>query len=75
MVGGMDYLTIAQAAELMGISPRALRNRIERGEVEAVRVNPRLLMVLESEARKWEGRGKMRPWEARRVREAQADQS
>ena len=56
----MDYLTVSQAAELLGISPRGVRQRIDRGEMQAVRVNPRLLMIPREEVERWQGRGKLK---------------
>ena len=68
---GMDeYLTVVDAAEAMGITPRALRWRIERGDVRAERVNPRLWLVPADEVARWRELGKLRPWQARHRRTA-----
>jgi excisionase family DNA binding protein len=57
----VEYLTVAQAADVLGLSVRAVRNRIERGEMQAVRMNPRLLLIARSEVERWQGQGKMKP--------------
>jgi excisionase family DNA binding protein len=64
-----EYLTVAQAAAELGISRRALLNRIEKGDVRAVRVNPRLWVVPRREVDRWKELGKLRPWGARKLRE------
>ena len=68
-----EYLTVAQAAEAMGISARALRNRIDRGDVMAAKVNPRLLMIARSEVERWRGKGRLKAWEGRRLRERRTE--
>jgi excisionase family DNA binding protein len=57
----MDYVTVAQAASQIGVSPRAIRQRIERGELKAEQVNPRLLMIPKSEIERWRGIGRLKP--------------
>jgi excisionase family DNA binding protein len=57
----MDYVTVAQAAAELGISPRGVRQRIERGELTAEQVNPRLLMIPKSEIERWRGVGRLKP--------------
>jgi excisionase family DNA binding protein len=57
----VEYLTVAQAADVLGLSDRTVRNRIERGVMQAVRMNPRLLLIARSEVERWQGRGKMKP--------------
>ena len=56
-----SYMTVREAAVAMGISARALRNRIERGEVRAERVGPRLLLIPHDEVERWRGRGTLKP--------------
>lgn len=56
----MDYVTVAQAAKALGLTPDGVRDRIRRGDIEAVRVNPRLLMIPRAEVEKWRGRGKLK---------------
>lgn len=50
---GMDkpppYVSVAQAAELLGISARAVRDRIDRGELHAHLLNARLLLIPRAE--------------------------
>ena len=54
-------MTVAQAAEALGMSPRGIRERIDRGEIQAIRVNRRLLMIPLAEVDRWRGRGRLKP--------------
>lgn len=67
-----DYMTVAEAAAALGISHRAMLNRIAVGDIQAVRVHARLWLVPVSEIDRWRPRGKLQPWQARRMREAAA---
>ncbi len=57
----MEYMTVAQAAAELGMSARAVRNRIERGEMKAERLNPRLLLIPRAEVDRWRVIGRLRP--------------
>ena len=61
MTQDRDLLTIAEAAQTLGLTPRAVLNRIERGEMQGERVNPRLWLIPRGEVERWKGRGKLRP--------------
>jgi excisionase family DNA binding protein len=39
------YLTLAQAAELLGVHTRTIRRRIADGQLRAYRLGPRLVKV------------------------------
>jgi excisionase family DNA binding protein len=56
----MDHVTVAQAAEELGLTPDGVRDRIQRGLMHAVRVNPRLLMIPREEVERWKGKGKLK---------------
>lgn len=58
---GMDYMTVGQAAEALGVSPRAIRHRIAVGEMQAEQINPRLWMIPRAEVERWTALGRMRP--------------
>jgi excisionase family DNA binding protein len=47
-LGGVDGLTIPDAARILGISPRELREAVERGELHAVRISGRWTIPRES---------------------------
>lgn len=64
---------VADAAREMGISRRALQDRIARGDVKAERMNPRLWLVPRAEVERWKGRGKMKPWDSRKARDRATD--
>ena len=53
-------MTVAQAAEALGLTPDGVRDRIRRGYIRAVRINPRLLMIPREEVEKWRGKGKLK---------------
>jgi excisionase family DNA binding protein len=57
----MEYVTVAQAAAVLGLTPRAVRNRIERGEMAAERLNARLLLISRDEVERQRARGRQKP--------------
>lgn len=67
-----DYLTVGEAARQLGIGRSALHSRITRGEVQAVRVSARLLLIPRSEVERWRGKGKLRPGPKPRQRDAES---
>jgi excisionase family DNA binding protein len=56
-----DYITISEAAAELGIPPRTLAYRLERGLMRGERVNARLWLVPRSEVEQWRGVGRLRP--------------
>lgn len=58
---GMDYFTVRQAAEALGITPRGVRQRIDRGVMHAVLVHPRLLMIARADVERARQQGRLRP--------------
>jgi excisionase family DNA binding protein len=56
----MEYLTVAQVAEELGLSARGVRNRIERGALRAEQINARLLLVPRAEVERWKARGRLK---------------
>lgn len=65
----MEYLTTTEAAKVIGIPTRTLLNRIKAGIIQAERAGPRAWLVPRTEVEKWRNRGRLRPWEGRRIRE------
>jgi hypothetical protein len=59
--GYVEYYTAEQAAQAMGITSRALRKRIQRGDVQAMRLSERVLLVPQTEVERLRGHGKFRP--------------
>ena len=53
--------TVAEVAELLGLSVRGVAHRLERGQMKGVKVNPRLWLVPRDEVEAWKGRGKLPP--------------
>ena len=59
---GMDeYLTVEEAAAALGMSARAIRNRIERGDMQAQRLGARLWAIPRAEVERWHERGRLHP--------------
>lgn len=54
----MDHMTVGQAAAELGMSPRGVRERIERGEMQAELVTPRLLLIPRAEVERWKALGR-----------------
>ena len=44
-MAGRKYLTLAEAAEMYGVSERTLRRRISEGRLPAYRIGPRAIRV------------------------------
>ena len=62
-----DLLTVAEAARELGLTARAVLNRIERGELKAERVHARLWLIPRSEVERLRGTGKFKPGPKPRV--------
>ena len=56
-----DYLTVTEAAAVLGMSERALRNRIERGDMQAERAGARILLIPRAEVERWQQIGRLKP--------------
>ena len=56
-----DVLTVMEAARELGLSRRAIQNRITAGTIRAEQVNPRLWLVPRSEVERLRGIGKLKP--------------
>jgi excisionase family DNA binding protein len=54
-------MTVQEAAEALGLSIRGVRERIERGEMQAQRMGARLWVIPRGEVERWRGRGKLKP--------------
>lgn len=57
---------MTQAAAELGLTDRGVRHRIERGEMAAELINPRLLLIPRVEVERWKERGRVRPGRKRR---------
>jgi excisionase family DNA binding protein len=55
------YMHVAEAARELGLTRRAILARIERGEMRAERVHPKLWLIPIEEVDRWRGRGKLKP--------------
>jgi excisionase family DNA binding protein len=56
-----EFITVGDAARELGIGRSALHSRIKRGEIRAIRVSPRLLLIPRSEVERWRDKGKLKP--------------
>ena len=57
MVRG-EMATVAEAAEALGITKRAVLLRIERGEMTAEKISPHFYLIPRSEVERWKPIGK-----------------
>jgi excisionase family DNA binding protein len=69
----VDYTTVQEAAEALGLSIRGVRERIERGEMQAQRMGARLWVIPRDEVERWRGRGKLKPGPKPRGKEDDRD--
>ena len=51
-------VTVAEAAQELGVSIRAVQNRILAGDMKAERVTPRLYLIPREEVERWKPIGK-----------------
>ncbi len=68
-------MTVTQAAEALGLSPAGVRRRIERKEMRATLVSPRLWMIPTEEVERWQAIGRLKPGPRPRLRRGQESQS
>jgi excisionase family DNA binding protein len=54
-------MTVTQAAESLGLSPAGIRRRIERGEMKATLVSPKLWLIPTEEVERWRDIGRRKP--------------
>lgn len=68
----MEYVSVADAARLLGVSGRTIRTRIEQGAMKAEAVNPRLWLIPFEEIERWKGMGSPPRGRPRREKEDEA---
>ena len=75
-------MSVREAAVALGMSERAIRNRIERGDMQATRIGARVFVIPRSEVERWQQLGRKRPGpkprtpaEERRQDEAEHDEA
>jgi len=54
-------ITVAEAAQELGISSRAVLKRIRAGHMRGIQVTARLWLVHSDEVRDWKQKGRMKP--------------
>jgi len=57
----MDYMTVTEAAQALGLSVHGVRARIERGELRADRPSPRLWLIPREEVERVRAEGRHKP--------------
>ena len=61
-----DLLTVAQAAEELGVSVSTIQVRLRQGTMRGVQPSPKLWLVPRAEVDAWRSRGKLRPGRPRK---------
>ena len=59
-------MTVTQAAEALGLSTAGIRRRIERGEMQATLVSPKLWLIPTEEVERWRAIGRRKPGPSKR---------
>jgi excisionase family DNA binding protein len=54
-------MTVREAAQALGMSARAIRNRIERGEMKATLLGSHMWVIPREEIERWRPRGRLKP--------------
>jgi len=57
----MEYVTVEQAAAALGLSVRAIRARIARGDMRAERLGQRVWAIPLAEIERWRDLGRQKP--------------
>lgn len=57
----MDYLTVGQAAAILGVDVRTVRHRLEQGQMDGEKIAPRLWMIPLVEVERWKVIGRLKP--------------
>jgi hypothetical protein len=52
--------TVGETATIFGLTPAAIRVRIQRGHMKAERFGARVLLISEREVNKWRGQGRLK---------------
>lgn len=56
----LDFLTVSQASRELGITTQGVRDRIERGQMTAQQVSPKLWLIPRSEVERWKELGRQK---------------
>ena len=62
-------VTVTEAASELGVSGATINKRRQRGDMQGVKVNPRLWLIPADELDRWRGKGKLKPGPKRRTEE------
>jgi excisionase family DNA binding protein len=54
-------MTVAEAARMLGLTPRAVAKRLEAGHMRGTKVNPRLWLISRAEVNRALAAGRMKP--------------
>ena len=57
----MEYMTVREAAEALGMSMRGINERIERGDMRAERLGARVWAIPREEVERWRAIGRQKP--------------
>lgn len=68
-----SFLTVGEAAEVLGLKPRAVERRLKLGIMKGERAGQRVWMIPRDEVERWRERGRLAPGPKPRPR--QNDQS
>ncbi len=56
-----NFVTVTEAAKVLGITPHGVRSRIARGELQASQVSPKLWLIPAEEVERAKAAGRMKP--------------
>ena len=57
----MEYLSVDEAAAALGLTVRAIRLRIQRGDMRAERIGVRVWAIPREEVERWRAIGRLKP--------------
>ena len=57
----LDIMTVTEAARELGLTERAVQDRLQRGVMRGRRIGARVWVIHRTEVEKWKERGKLRP--------------
>jgi excisionase family DNA binding protein len=56
-----QFLTVSEAATILGLTPRAIERRLKLGIMQGERAGQRVWMIPRSEVERWRSLGRLRP--------------
>ena len=64
--GEREMLTVAEAADALGLTVRGVQERLRRGTLRGIHPSPRIWLIPRDEVERWRNKGKLKPGRPRK---------